>query len=86
MWKFRPPPHLMKHGPTCWGWGAALVLQGELSYAVLQELQSHCDAHMPWPPCQRTNKWFGPLFHLKAIAPLGHTAFENLHMLPSFDT
>ena len=59
MWELRPP-HLMKWVPHMLG-GTSLILQGELSYGVLQELQNHYDDPKPaCPLCHRTNKRLSP--------------------------
>ena len=43
MWELRtPPPHLMKRVFHMLG-GTSVVLQGDFSYGVLQELHNHCD-------------------------------------------
>ena len=43
------PPHLMKRGSHMLG-GTSVVLQGELSYGVLQELRNQCDDPKPELP------------------------------------
>ena len=43
------PPFLMKRVSHMWV-GAALILHGELSFGVLQEVRNHCDNPKPTPP------------------------------------
>ena len=66
------PPHLMKRVSQMLG-GTSLVLQGELSYSVLQELHNHCDDPKPvLPPLPLDKQEVEPaLVLLKSMAAIG---------------
>ena len=58
------PPHLMKLVSHMLG-GTSLVLQGELSYGVLQQLENHCDDPKPiLPPLPQDKQEVEPAFDL----------------------
>ena len=64
--------------------GTSLILQGELSFDVLHELQNHCDdprAVLPLVPQdkQRVHSVFDLL---KSMAAIGLAALDNLNLLP----
>ena len=73
-----PPPTLMKRVSHMLG-GTSLVLQGESSYGVLQELHDHCDDRKRGlPPLPRDKQEVEPAFVLlKSMAPIGRAALEK---------
>ena len=77
------PPHLMKRVSHMLG-GTSLVLQGELSYSVLQELHNHCDDPKPvLPPPPQDKQEVEPAFVvLKSMAAIGRAALDNLNLPP----
>ena len=78
-----PPPHLMKRVSHMLG-GASLILQCELSFGVLQELQNHCDDPEPdLDPMPQDKQDVPPAFDLlKSMAALGRAAHDNLNLPP----
>ena len=80
---FDPPPHLMIRSSHMLG-GTSLVLQGELSYGVLQELHDHCDDPKPvLPPLPQDKQQVEPAFDLlKSMAAVGRAALDNLNLPP----
>ena len=64
--------------------GTSLVLQGELSYAVLQELHNHCDdPKLGLPPLPQDKQEVEPAFVLlKSMAATGRAALDNLNLPP----
>ena len=77
------PPHLMKRVSHMLG-GTSLVLHGESSYGVLQELHNHCDHPKPvLPPLPQDKQEVKPAFVLlKYMAALGRAALHNLNPPP----
>ena len=67
-----PAPHVVKRVSHVLGW-TALVLQGELSFAMLPKLQNHSDHPKPiLPPLPQDNEEVAPAFDLlKSMAAVG---------------
>ena len=64
--------------------GYSLVLQGELSYGVLQELHNHCDDPKPvLPPLPQDKQEVEPAFVLlKSMVAIGRAPLDNLNLPP----
>ena len=64
--------------------GTSLVLQGELSHGVPQELHNHCDDTKPvLPRLPQDNQEVEPAFDpLKSMAAEGRAALDNLNLPP----
>ena len=77
------PPHLMKRVSHMLG-GASLILQGELSYGVLQELHNNCDDPKPvLSPLPQDKEEVKPTLDLlKSMAAIGRIAPANLNLSP----
>ena len=77
------PPHLMKRVSRMFR-GASLVLQGELSYGVLQELHNHCDDPKPvLPPLPQDKQEVEPAFVLlKSMPAMGLAALDSQNLPP----
>ena len=77
------PPHLMKR--LCHMLqGTSLILQGELSFGVLQELQNNCDDPKPILPAPPQDKQqVQPVFDLlKSMGAKGRAAPDDVNLLP----
>ena len=82
MWELGPPPFDETGVPHVGG--ISFVLQGELSYGVLQELHNHCDDPKPVLPSNKPPKQeVEPAFDLvKSMAATGRAAPDTLNLPP----
>ena len=65
--------------------GVTLILQGGLSFGVLQKVQNHCDNPKPIlpPPANRFKQEVQPAFDLlKSMVAVGRAALDNTAMPP----